>query len=36
MLGGDRYVLLLALGVGKAQVNELDIVVLDHFQYVGR
>ncbi len=32
---GDGNVLLLALGVGKAQVNEFGFVVLDHFQYIG-
>lgn len=33
--GGNGHVLFLALGVGKAQVNELGFVVLDHFQNVG-
>jgi hypothetical protein len=27
--------LLLAARVGKAKINELDVLVLDHFQYVG-
>ena len=30
-----RNVLLLAPRVGEAQVDELHLVVLDHFQYVG-
>jgi hypothetical protein len=33
-LGGHRDVLLLAPGVGKAQINEFDFVVRDHFHYV--
>jgi hypothetical protein len=33
-LDGDRHVLLLATGVGKTQVHELDLLVLDHFHDV--
>jgi hypothetical protein len=32
---GNGNVLFLATGIGKAQINELDVVVLDHFQNVG-
>jgi hypothetical protein len=28
-------VLFLAAGIRKAQVNEFDLVVLDHFQHIG-
>ena len=35
LLRRHRDVLLLAAGVGEAEVDELDLLVLDHFQYVG-
>jgi len=33
-VGRHGHVLFFATGVGKTQVNELDAVVLDHFQNV--
>jgi hypothetical protein len=34
-MSGKRHVLFLAAGISKSQVNELDFVVLDHFQNIG-
>ena len=34
-LGRHRDVLLLAAGVGEAEVDELDLLVLDHLEHVG-
>jgi len=34
LMGGHRDVLLLAAGIGKTEVDELDLVVRDHFQDV--
>ena len=35
LLRRDLNVLFLAARVGEAKVDELDVLVLDHFQYVG-
>ena len=35
LLGRHGDVLFLAAGIGEAKVDELDLLVLDHFQYVG-
>jgi hypothetical protein len=35
-LGGYRDVLLLAARVGKPEVDELDLLLLDHLQYIVR
>ena len=35
LLGRHGDVLLLAARVGEAEVDELHLLVLDHFQYVG-
>ena len=35
LLGRHGDVLLLAARVGEAEVDELDLLVLDHFQHVG-
>jgi hypothetical protein len=33
-MGGKRHMLFLAAGIGKAQINEFDFVVLDHFKNI--
>ena len=34
-MSGKRHVLFFTAGISKSQINELDFVVLDHFQNIG-
>ena len=34
-VGGKRHMVFFTAGISKSQINELDFIVLDHFQNIG-